>query len=52
MNISILDIINYIKDTIDIISTLKVDEILSKYKRGGSAKTPEDFEGLLRKEEA
>ena len=52
MNIPILNIINYIKDTIDIISTLKVDEILSKYKKGKSVNTPEDFEGLLRKEEA
>ena len=52
MNKPILDIINYIKDTIDIISTLKVDEILSKYKKGKNVNTPEDFEGLLRKEEA
>ena len=51
-NISTLDIINYIKNTIDIISTLKVDEILSKYKKGKNVNIPEDYEALLVKEEA
>ena len=52
MNISTLDIIDYIKNTIDIISTLKVDEILAKYKKGKNANIPEDYEALLIKEEA
>ena len=52
INIPCLDIINYIKNTIDIISTLKVDEILSKYKKGKNANVPEDYEALLVKEEA
>ena len=52
MSISSLDIINYIKNTIDILSTLKVDEILSKYKKGKNVNIPEDYEALLIKEEA
>ena len=47
-----LDLINYIKNTIDILSTLKVDEILAKYKKGSNANIPEDYEALLVKEEA
>ena len=52
MNISTLDIINYIKNTIDIISTLKADEILKKHKKVKNTNIPEDYEALLIKEEA
>ena len=52
MKISSLDIINYIKNTIDIISALKVDEILTKSNKEKNINIPEDYEALLIKEEA
>ncbi len=44
--------LNYINNYIDILSTLKVDEIIEKHKKTKNANIPEDFESLLIKEEA
>ena len=51
-DLSSLDLINYIKSTIDIISTLKYEEIIAKNKKDKNENMAEDYESLLVKEEA
>ena len=47
---SILDLINYIKDSIDIIVSVKVDELLSMYQQDANSEIIADnYEALLRK---
>ena len=52
MCISSLDLINYIKNTINIISTLKEEEKKSKKEKDNNENISEDYESLLIKEEA
>ena len=47
---SIFDLINYIKDSIDIIVSVKVDELLSMYQQDANSEIIADnYEALLRK---
>ena len=52
MCISSLDLINYIKNTINIISSLKEEEKKSKNEKDKNENISEDYESLLIKEEA
>ena len=52
MCISSLDLINYIKNTINIISSLKEEEKKSKKEKDKNENISEDYESLLIKEEA
>ena len=47
-----MELINYINTSIDILCTLKVDEIMEKYKRKKNENIAEEYEDLLVKEEA
>ena len=47
-----MELLNYINSSIDILTTLKVDEIMEKHKKTKNANIPEDYESLLIKEEA
>ena len=51
-NISLIDIVNYIKNSIDIIVSFKVENTIDDYKSKKNQNTPIDFETLLQKEEA
>ena len=47
-----MELLNYINISIDILSTLKVNEIMEKHKKTKNANISEDFESLLIREEA
>ena len=51
-NISILNIIEYIKNSIDVIVTLKIEEKENEYKSRKNDNAATDYETLLQKEEA
>ncbi len=51
-DISLLDIIQYIKNSIDIIVTLKIEEKQNEYKSKKNDNAATDYETLLQKEEA
>lgn len=51
-NSNILELIAYIKSSIDTIVSIKVDEELTKYKSNDNENTAQNYETLLRKEEA
>ena len=51
-NISLLDIVNYVKNSIDVIVTFKVEDLIDDYKSNKNQNSASDFETLLQKEEA
>ena len=51
-NISIVDIVKYIKDSIDAIVALKVEDLMNEYKSKKDENSATDYETLLQKEEA
>lgn len=51
-NISLIDIVNYIKNSIDIIVSFKVENTIDDYKSKKNQNSANDFETLLQKEEA
>ena len=51
-DISLLDIVEYVKNSIDIIVTLKVEEIVEEYKSKKNENAASDYETLLQKEES
>ena len=50
--ISLLEIVNYIKDSIDIIVSFKVEDLIDEYKSNKDENAAVDYETLLQKEEA
>ena len=51
-NISLLDIVNYVKNSIDVIVTFKVEDLIDDYKSNKNQNSASDYETLLKKEEA
>ena len=51
-DISLLDIVEYVKNSIDILVSLKVEETIDEYKSKKNENAATDFETLLQKEEA
>jgi hypothetical protein len=51
-SISLLDIVKYIKNSIDAIVSLKVEDKIDEYKSKKNENSAEDYETLLQKEEA
>ena len=51
-DISLLDIVNYVKNSIDVIVSFKVEELIDDYKSRKDENAAVDFETLLQKEEA
>ena len=51
-DISLLDIVEYVKNSIDVIVSLKVEETIDEYKPKKNENAAEDYETLLQKEEA
>ena len=51
-NISLLDIVNYVKNSIDVIVTFKVEDLIDDYKSNKNQNAAADYETLLQKEEA
>ena len=51
-NISLLDIVNYVKNSIDVIVSFKVEDIVEEFKTNKNDNAAEDYETLLQKEEA
>lgn len=51
-DISLLDIVQYIKNSIDVIVTLKIEEKKNEYKSKKNENAATDYETLLQKEEA
>ena len=51
-DISLLDIVSYIKNSIDVIVNFKVEDLMDEYKSKKDDNTAEDYEILLQKEEA
>ena len=51
-NISLLDIVNYVKNSIDVIVTFKVEDLIDDYKSNKNQNSASDYETLLQKEEA
>ena len=51
-DISLLDIVRYIKNSIDVIVTLKIEEKQNEYKSKKNENAATDYETLLQKEEA
>ena len=51
-DISLLDIVQYIKNSIDVIVTLKIEEKQNEYKSKKNENAATDYETLLQKEEA
>ena len=51
-NISLLDIVNYVKNSIDVIVTFKVEDLIDDYKSNKNQNAASDYETLLQKEEA
>ena len=49
---SLLDMVNYIKDSIDVIVNFKIDDIIDEYKSDKNENAATDLETLLQKEEA
>ena len=52
VNISLLDIVNYVKNSIDVIVTFKVEDLIDDYKSNKNQNSASDYETLLQKEEA
>ena len=51
-NISLVDIVKYIKDSIDAIVSFKVEDLMDEYKSKKDGNSATDYETLLQKEEA
>lgn len=51
-DLSLLDIVQYIKNSIDVIVTLKIEEKKNEYKSKKNENAATDYETLLQKEEA
>jgi ATP-dependent exoDNAse (exonuclease V) beta subunit len=51
-NISLIDIVNYVKNSIDVIVTFKVEDLIDDYKSNKNQNSASDYETLLQKEEA
>ena len=51
-NISLLTIVKYIKDSIDVLVSFKVEDLLDEYKSNKNENAASDYETLLQKEEA
>ena len=51
-NISLLDIVNYVKNSIDVIVTFKIEDLIDDYKSNKNQNSASDYETLLQKEEA
>jgi len=51
-NISLLDIVNYIKNSIDVIVNFKVEDLIDDFKSNKNQNVASDYETLLQKEEA
>ena len=51
-NISLVDIVKYIKDSIDAIVSFKVEDLMDEYKSKKDENSATDYETLLQKEEA
>ena len=51
-DISLLDIVEYIKNSIDIIVSLKVEEAIDEYNSKKNENAASDYETLLQKEES
>jgi hypothetical protein len=51
-NISLVDIVKYIKDSIDAIVSFKVEDLMVEYKSKKDGNSATDYETLLQKEEA
>ena len=51
-DISLLDIVNYIKNSLDVIVSFRVEELLDEYKSNKNENAASDYETLLQKEEA
>ena len=51
-DISLLDIVNYVKNSIDVIVTFRVEDTLDEYKSNKNENAAEEYEILLQKEEA
>ena len=51
-NISLLYIVNYVKNSIDVIVTFKVEDLIDDYKSNKNQNAAADYETLLQKEEA
>ena len=51
-DISLLDIVEYVKNSIDVIVSLKVEEKIDEYKSNKNENAASDYEELLQKEEA
>ena len=51
-DISLLDIVKYIKNSIDVIVNFKVEDLMDEYKSKKDDNAAEDYEILLQKEEA
>ena len=50
--ISLLDIVEYVKNSIDVLVSLKVEETIDEYKSKKNENAASDYETLLQKEEA
>lgn len=50
--ISLLDIVEYVKNSIDVIVSLKVEETIDDYKSKKNENAASDYETLLQKEES
>ena len=48
--ISLLEIVNYIKDSIDVIVSFKVEDLIDEYKSNKDENAATDYETLLQKE--
>ena len=51
-NISLVDIVKYIKDSIDAIVSFNVEDLMDEYKSKKDGNSATDYETLLQKEEA
>ena len=51
-DISLLDIVEYVKNSIDVIVSLKVEETIDEYKSKKNENAASDYETLLQKEES
>ena len=51
-DISLLDIVEYVKNSIDVLVSLKVEEKIDEYKSNKNENAASDYEELLQKEEA
>ena len=51
-DISLLDIVSYIKNSIDVIVNFKVEDLMDEYKSNKNENAADDYETLLQKEEA